>query len=116
MQQLPKLPGFRSFKVKAVTVKLGQLDAVKSKNIDGFTLAEAGLVSDPFARIKLLAGGELKTAKTVKLPEASQSAIDGLKKAGGSFEKVPRFNNRRRILTVSNKSVRILKIAFNRAS
>jgi len=97
MQALPKLPGFRSYRIKAVTVKIGQLDAVKSKNIDGYTLAEAKLISDPFARIKLLAGGELKAAKTVKLPEASQGAIDAVKKAGGSFEKVARLKQQKKI-------------------
>jgi large subunit ribosomal protein L15 len=91
MQQLPKLPGFRSYKVKAVTVTVGQLEGLKTKTIDGYTLAEAKLVDDPYSRIKLLAGGELKTAKTVKLPEASQTAIAAINKAGGSFEKVARL-------------------------
>jgi large subunit ribosomal protein L15 len=85
MQQLPKLPGFRSFKPKAENVSIGQLNAIKEKVIDAQVLATNGLVTSPFNRIKLLADGELKSAKTVKLPLASVAAIDALNKSGGSF-------------------------------
>jgi large subunit ribosomal protein L15 len=88
MQQLPKLPGFRSFKTKAEIVKTGSLEALKAKDIDVSVLAEAGLISSPYARVKLLAGGELKSSKTVKLPNASAGAIDQINKAGGSYLKV----------------------------
>ncbi len=88
MQQLPKLPGFRSLKDKAEIVKVGALSSVKSKEIDAYTLADQGLTSSPYARVKLLAGGKLTDPKTVKLSDASVGAIDQLNKAGGSFEKV----------------------------
>lgn len=88
MQQLPKLPGFRSYRTKAEIIKLSQLETIKSKNIDTSVLYEAKLITSPFIRVKLLSGGELKSAKTVRLPEASQSAITALSKAGGNFEKV----------------------------
>lgn len=91
MQQLPKLPGFKSFRPKAEVVKLSDLNLIKSKVIDSNVLAEQRLITSPYVRIKVLSGGELKTAKTVKLPEASKSAIDAINKAGGSFEKVERL-------------------------
>ena len=90
MQQLPKLPGFKSLRPKAEVVKLSQLEIIKVKVIDSTVLAEHQLITNPFVRVKLLSGGELKSAKTVKLPEASQAAIEALNKAGGSFEKVIR--------------------------
>ncbi len=91
MQQLPKLPGFRSYRTKAEVVTLGQLQLIKSKIIDASVLAENQLITNQFVRVKLLSNGELKVAKTVKLPEASQKAIELLSKAGGSYEKVERL-------------------------
>jgi len=91
MQQLPKLPGFRSYRIKAENVSLGQLEAIKAKVIDAQVLAENQLISNAYVRVKLLAGGELKSAKTVRLSMASGGAIDGLAKAGGAFEKVERL-------------------------
>ena len=91
MQQLPKLPGFRSHRTKAEIVKHGDLETIKDKTIDAVILAEHKLISSPYVRIKLLVGGELKSAKNVKLPSASAGAIDAISKAGGSFDKVERL-------------------------
>jgi large subunit ribosomal protein L15 len=88
MQRLPKMHGFRSFKAKAENVYTGQLDAFAGKTVDSFVLAEAGLVSNPFVRIKLIAQGEVTKKVTVKLQGASAGAIEAVQKAGGSFEKV----------------------------
>ena len=91
MQQLPKLPGFRSYRVKAENVNLGQIELIKAKVIDAQVLADNQLISSPFVRVKLLSDGDIKSAKTVKLPLASQAAIEGLTGAGGTFEKVDRL-------------------------
>jgi large subunit ribosomal protein L15 len=91
MQQLPKLPGFRSFHTAKETVYVGQLDALKAKTVTAETLAEAGLISNAYVSVKLLSKGELKSAVTVKLPAASESAIGAVQKAGGSFEKTARL-------------------------
>lgn len=87
-QRLPKLQGFRSHKPKAENVYTGQLDAVEGATIDSFTLAEAGLISNPFVRVKLISKGEVTKKVTVKLQGASESAIAAIEKVGGSFEKV----------------------------
>src|SRR5437660_1308970 len=55
MQRMPKMHGFRSYKAKAENINVGQLEAFGGKTVDSFVLAEAGLVSSPYARIKLLA-------------------------------------------------------------
>lgn len=87
-QRLPKLQGFRSHKPKAENVYTGQLDALAGKTVDSFALAEAGLISSPFVRIKLIAKGDVTKKVTVKLQGASASAIAAIENAGGSFEKV----------------------------
>lgn len=90
MQRLPKLRGFKSHKPKVENVYTGQLNGLKAKTIDNFTLAEAGLTSSPHVVVKLLAKGELARAITVKLQAASESAITAAQKAGGTFEQTAR--------------------------
>jgi large subunit ribosomal protein L15 len=86
-QRLPKLRGFRSVKVKAEEVYTGELDAFAGKTADAQSLADAGLISNPFVRAKLIFNGEVTKKVTVKLPAASLSAIKAVEKAGGSFVK-----------------------------
>src|ERR1700749_980713 len=52
MQKLPKLPGFRSHRVKAETIYTGQLEQFGGKTVDATVLAEAGLISNAFVRVK----------------------------------------------------------------
>lgn len=91
MQRLPKLPGFRSHHAKAETVYTGQLDQFANKTVDTTSLADAGLITSPYARAKLLLKGEVTKKVTVKLEAASESAIAAVQSAGGSFEKVERL-------------------------
>ena len=88
MQRLPKLPGFRSNTPKAENVYTGQLDSVGA-TIDNFTLFDAGLVSSPYTRVKLVVKGDVAKKVTVKLQSASETAIAAVQKAGGSFSAVP---------------------------
>ena len=92
MQKLPKLPGFRSHRTAAENVYTGQLDQLKGATVTAETLAEAGLISNPYVTAKLLLKGDLKKKVTVKLPAASASAIEAVQKAGGSFEKTARLS------------------------
>lgn len=87
MQRLPKLRGFRSFKTPAVTVYTGSLDSV-SGTITNTSLYEAGLISSPYVRVKLVVRGDVTKKHTVKLQAASAAAIAAIQKAGGSFEVV----------------------------
>ncbi len=87
MQRLPKLRGFRSQKVAAETVFTGKLDGL-SGAITNESLHAAGLVSNPYVRVKLVVRGEITKKHTVKLQAASASAIAMIQKAGGSFEVV----------------------------
>lgn len=86
IMQLPKLRGFKSKHRAHEAVKTGDLELIKKTVIDNAALAEAGLVSSQFLSVKLIATGELRSKKTVKLQAASAGAIKMVEKAGGAFE------------------------------
>lgn len=88
MQRLPKMRGFTSHRTAIENVYTGQLNDFANKTVDNAVLAQAGLVSNPFTRVKLVSNGELTVKVTVKLQAASASAAQAVKKAGGSFEQV----------------------------
>ena len=90
INRLPKLRGFRSHRDKAQVVYTGQLDQVTGKLVDSKALLEAGLIKDAYHTIKLIRKGDVTTAKEVKLPFASKTAIELVQKAGGSYEQVTR--------------------------
>ncbi len=90
MQRLPKLSGFKSIRPKAENVKTSELNSL-SGTIDNFSLFDAGLVSSPHVKVKVIADkGEITKKLTVKLQGASQNSIDMIQKAGGSFSVVDR--------------------------
>lgn len=86
-QRFPKLRGFTSHRTPAETVYTSAIDALGVK-VDNHTLAEAGLISSPYTRVKLVVKGETTKKHTVSLQSASKSAIAQLEKAGGSFSVV----------------------------
>lgn len=87
MQAVPKLKGFKSIHAKAQVVYTDALNAVKGK-VDNFTLAEANLIADPFAKVKVITRGEVTSKVDLETQFASKTAIEAIKKAGGSFKKV----------------------------
>lgn len=88
MQRLPKLPGFKSKAVRHEVVYTGQLDAFANKVADTEALATAGLISNPFVKVKVISKGEITKKVTVKVQSVSASALEAIQKAGGSFEAV----------------------------
>ena len=98
MQRLPKLRGFTSHKVAPEVVYTGALNEVKG-TVDNYTLFEAGLVKNPFTRVKLIVNGEVTAKHTVKVQLASASAIEAIKKAGGSVEIVEQIKRAAKIST-----------------
>jgi large subunit ribosomal protein L15 len=89
MQRLPKLHGFRSYRVKAENVFTDQLNDLGAK-VTNEALAEAGLISSVYARVKLLNRGEVTNKFSVELQAASQTAIESVQKAGGEFKATAR--------------------------
>jgi len=94
MQQLPKLPGFKSHRPKVETVYTGQLNQL-SGTVDTHSLTEAKLISNPYVTVKLIVKGDLTKKLTVKLPRASQTAITAIQAAGGSFQPTPRLQRQK---------------------
>jgi large subunit ribosomal protein L15 len=92
MQKLPKLPGFRSHKIKPEAVYTGQLEQFAGKTVDANELAKAGLISNPYVSVKLIVKGDLTKKVTVKLSKASVSAKAAIEAAGGTFESTARLS------------------------
>ncbi len=86
--RIPKLRGFTSKRTPAVNIYTGQLDKIGKATIDTNVLAEAGLIENPYIKVKLVLDGEVTKKVTVKLQSASKNAAAAVVKAGGSFEKV----------------------------
>lgn len=87
MQAVPKLKGFKSIHPKAEVVYTDRLNELSGK-VDNYTLAEASLISSPFVKVKILTRGELSAKIELSTQFASKSAVEAIKKAGGSFVKV----------------------------
>jgi large subunit ribosomal protein L15 len=87
MQAVPKLKGFKSFHAKAEVVYTDRLNDLKGK-VDNYVLAENSLISSPFVKVKVITRGELKSKIELETQFASKTAIEAIKKAGGSFKKV----------------------------
>ena len=86
MQAIPKLKGFKTLHDKAEIVYTDTLNELKG-NIDNFVLAEKNFISSPYVKVKILSRGELKSKIDVETQFASKTAIEAIKKAGGSFKK-----------------------------
>ena len=87
MQAIPKLKGFKSIHEKAEVVYTDRLNEL-SGNVDNYLLAEKDLISSPFVKVKVISRGELTSKIALETQFASKSAIEAIKKAGGSFKKV----------------------------
>ena len=87
MQAIPKLKGFKSLHAKAQVVYTDALDTLSGK-VDNFALADANLIANPYASVKVITRGEIKNKIDLETQFASKTAIEAIKKAGGSFKKV----------------------------
>jgi large subunit ribosomal protein L15 len=88
MQAVPKLKGFKSIHNKAEVVYTDVLNTL-SGDVDNFALAKANLISSPYIKAKVITRGELTAKIALKTQFASKSAVEAIKKAGGSFETTP---------------------------
>lgn len=87
MQAVPKLKGFKSIHAKAEVVYTDRLNGLKGK-VDNIALAKADLISSPYVKVKVISRGELTAKIDLETQFASKTAIEAIKKAGGSFKKV----------------------------
>ena len=86
MQAVPKLKGFKSIHAKAEVVYTDRLNELKGA-VDNFKLYEAGLISSPYNKVKIITRGDLTAKIELATQFASKTAIEAIKKAGGSFKK-----------------------------
>ncbi len=84
---IPKLRGFKSHRSPVENVYTHQLNALGT-NIDNQILAQAGLITTPHTKVKLLKTEDVSKKLIVKLQSASQAAKDSIAKTGGSFSAV----------------------------
>ena len=87
MQAVPKLKGFKSLHSKATVVYTDRLNDLSGK-VDNFTLADKGLIENPYTKVKVITRGELTAKINLETQFASKTAIAAIKKAGGDFKKV----------------------------
>ena len=87
MQAIPKLKGFKSIHDKAQVVYTDNLNELKGK-VDNFVLADANLIANPYAKVNVITRGELSAKIELETQFASKSAVEAIKKAGGTFKKV----------------------------
>lgn len=87
MQAVPKLKGFKSFHPKAEVVYTDRLNELSGK-VDNYKLAEAALISSPFVKVKVITRGELTAKIDLETQFASKTAVEAIKKVGGSFKQV----------------------------
>jgi len=86
MQAVPKLKGFKSLHKKAELVYTDNLNGLTGI-VDNFILAEANLITTPYTKVKIITRGDLDAKIELKTQFASKTAIEMIKKAGGSFAK-----------------------------
>ena len=87
MQAIPKLKGFKSFHAKAEVVYTDRLNELKGK-VDNLVLAEKGLISSPYVKVKVITRGELTAKIDLETQFASKTAVEAIKKAGGTYKQV----------------------------
>ena len=89
-QRLPKLPGFKSKRPKTENIYTGQLDSLKGE-INNQALADAGLVSSAFIKVKLISKGEVTKKHKITIQAISKTAKEAVEKAGGEVKLISRL-------------------------
>ncbi len=85
--RIPKLRGYNNkpFSAKAQVVRVGMLSRIESGNVTLESLLKASLVRNLNTPVKILDGGELKVAVTVKGVAVSSGARKKIENAGGKI-------------------------------
>lgn len=87
-QRVPKLRGFYNrFRIEYQVVNCGKLARFEAGSVvDVEGLRKSGLVRHLNQPIKLLAGGGVPPALTIRVNRASRAALEAISKAGGTVE------------------------------
>lgn len=85
-RRLPKV-GFRSCLARITDeIRLAELEKAGAGVIDLRVLKQAGLISRKIKRVKIIAGGTIGKAVTIKGLRATKGARAAIEAAGGKFE------------------------------
>lgn len=85
-RRLPKV-GFRSYLARVTDeIRLAELEKAGAGVIDMNVLRQAGLISRKIKRVKIIAGGTIGKAVTIKGLRATKGARAAIEAAGGKFE------------------------------
>ena len=85
-RRLPKV-GFRSYLARITDeIRLAELEKTGADVIDLDVLRKAGLISGKIKRVKIIAGGTIVRALTIKGLRATKGARAAIEAAGGKFE------------------------------
>ncbi len=85
-RRLPKV-GFRSYLARITDeIRLHELEKAGADVIDLKVLQQAGLITRKIKRVKIIAGGTIGKAVTIKGLRATKGARAAIEAAGGKFE------------------------------
>lgn len=85
-QRLPKYRGFKNpNKVEFQVINVSDLEKLTESKVTKEVLLKNKLIAKKNLPVKILGNGELSKSLTVELDKASESAIEKINKAGGSF-------------------------------
>jgi hypothetical protein len=105
-RRLPKRGFTNIFRVDFQETNVAALGILDSAEITPELLREKGVVRGRKKPIKILGGGEITRAMTVKAHAFSKSAIEKIEKAGGTIEIIgtPKGKRKRAVTATSGKS------------
>ncbi len=88
IQRLPKLRGIKHprLSLRATAISLGDLVRVKGNEVTRAALVESGFIMHAKDKVKILGGGSISRALTVKGIPVSESAKKAIEAAGGKVE------------------------------
>lgn len=85
-RRLPKRGFTNIFREEYAVINLGRLAKLEGNSFDPDKLMELGIVKKLGAGLKILGTGDVDRKLTVRAHKFSQSALDKIKKAGGTAE------------------------------
>lgn len=104
LRRLPKRGFYNKFGTEFAVVNLGRLEGLGEKEITPELLLERRVIRSLKDGLKVLGGGEIKSAINLKAHAITKSAEEKIKKAGGSVEIIERKPKAREKFVKKDKS------------
>jgi large subunit ribosomal protein L15 len=92
--RLPKVRGFRSFKLRPQVINVAELNIFENNTqVTPQLLAKKGLIVNSKGMVKLIGGSKIKPELTVMVHSISAGAKVAIEKAGGKVELIKKDKN-----------------------